>query len=118
MENTIDAIVFKVEVFESTSDYIHGDSVIINKIFVPSMEIIFWTYNLKVMCFKTTYDEIKNGIVESTNIKIPKHSIEIILELIEIDIRRKNIEIGVHDIIKNYAHNGSYKKYKDDLEDD
>jgi hypothetical protein len=107
MTNTVDAKIFKVEVFESQSDYIHGESVSIDKIFVPSMDIVFWTFKSKIMCFKTSEDQIKHEITEFTLIQIPKHCIENILELIEIDVRRKNIEIGVHDIIKNYAHNCS-----------
>lgn len=106
MGNTVDAKIFKVEVYESQSDYIHGDSIIINKIFVPSVEIVFWTYNSKVICFKTPEEQIKHEMKKSEDIQVPKHCIENILELIEIDIRRKNIEIGVHDLIKNYEYQG------------
>jgi hypothetical protein len=111
MTNTIDAIIFKVEAFESPSDFLNGYPVIINKIFVPSMEIIFWIFNSKLMCFKSTYQEIKNDIVESTDIKIQKDVIENIINIMDLDIRRKNIEIGVVDVIKNYSHNGEYKKH-------
>ena len=106
MTNTVDAKIFKVEVYESQSDYIHGDSIIINKIYVPSMEIVFWTYNSKIVCFKTSEEQIKHEITNSMDIQIPKHCIENILELIEIDVRRKNIEIGVYDSIKKYAYPG------------
>lgn len=106
MGNTVDAKIFKVEVYESQSDYIHGDSIIINKIYVPSMEIVFWTYKSKVICFKTSEAKIKQEITNAMDIQIPKQCIENILELIEIDVRRNNIEIGVHDSIKNYVYPG------------
>jgi len=113
MTNYVNGLVFKVEVYESVGDYVHGNSTIIDKIYVPTMNIVFWHFQNKIICFKTTQEEIKDQIIESTDVQIPKHVIEDIIELINIDVRRKNIEHGIIDSVKSYTYSGEYKAHDD-----
>ena len=59
----IDAYSFEVKAYESEGDLIHGDYIILNKVFIPSEKIEYHFHNI----FLVVYEQTKENYIQYLN---------------------------------------------------
>ena len=59
----IDAYSFQVKAYESEGDFIHGDYIILNKVFIPSEKIEYHFHNI----FLIVYEQTKENYIQYLN---------------------------------------------------